>query len=176
MSFRIGRKHAAHTYPQSRATTTVPLARNSASGPEEDDVTIAVGPAGTQVPWNARESSGVPPQTAQFVPITPKATGIVNVKGVIALSATTATSIQLFVERDGTPTPVPLLETVNFTGPGAAAIPFDVIVGAGANGPPLALGVQANISIKLTSSVAAAAVLFQDSSTITVQEVSPATG
>lgn len=50
--FRIGRKFASHSYPDTRAATTVPYARNFAVGPGTvTDVTV-----GTPVPWGVIEA------------------------------------------------------------------------------------------------------------------------
>jgi hypothetical protein len=173
MAFRIGRKHAQHTYPESRATTTVPLARNSASGPDEStDIDTTV-----QVPWNVIENGAV---AGVNVPITPKTTGVIHVTGVITVASTDLTLVQLFVEVSGVDAPVPAAEAMTVAASAVVAIPFDVILGAGANGAPIAtplvIGATVPVQIRLAQTVGAGANIVALSSTISIQEVVPVTG
>jgi hypothetical protein len=71
MSFRIGRKFAQHTYPESRGIGGLPFARNSAQGPADQTIISTTAP-GTAIPWSILEvgSPGID------VPITPKVTGL----------------------------------------------------------------------------------------------------
>ncbi len=167
MPFRIGRKFAQHTYPQARATSTVPLARNSASGP----ATAQVIPASAFVTWSVIESGTV---AGVNVPITPKSTGIVHVTGVITVSSVDGATVELSVRNPDAIYPVPAAEVVTIPSADSVAIPFDVILGAGANGPALAIGVP--ISIRVQLDAGPEITVAATSSTISIREVTPVTG
>lgn len=178
MSFRIGRKHAQHAYPTSRAASSVPYARNFAAGPTAQDP-ISVTPATSSISWTAIESGAAP---GPLVPITPKSTGIIRIQGVVVVksNALTPVELQVLVKVNGGTLLVPLFEVVscapNVLGPpppgGFTAIPFLTETPFGA---PLPIGVAANVEIALSANDVGL-FLIVGSSTLDVQEVQAATG
>ena len=173
--FRIGRSRAQHSYPTSPRATTLPLARNSASGPDAGGAGgQVIGSAGAQIVWEDFEI-GVPPSAD--VPITPSVTGIVHVTGVIVILASVSNlNVHLRVQLGGVNVDVPASEIISTgeTPDQRVAIPFDVIIGSGENTPALDIGVTANIQIHLTPDDDITVVA--DSSTIHLQEVTLPTG
>jgi hypothetical protein len=163
--FRIGRKFARHTYPESPriGNALTAFARNFATGPKVD---TAIG-AGIQVPWNAVDA-GTPPTTAD-VPITCRSTGIVIVSGVVTIS---------------NPSGAPILVTATVQVDGVATTSFSattVPAGGEATIPVLAetdpgttpIGATHQIEISIDGN---GATIVGDGSSISVQEVSVATG
>lgn len=165
--FRIGRTFARHSYPDTRAATSVPYARNFAAGPAVDTA-VATAP-GTQVPWSAIEV-GAP---GVDVPITPKSTGVIHVDGVISVHNTSElpVDVQVEVQIGGVQNPVPASEKVTVAGLAFAAIPFNAdIVSA------QAVGVTKQIEILLIASASPAIQVIANSSSIEVLEEPVATG
>jgi len=171
--FRIGRSRAQHSYPEARRNTTVAFARNSASGPAAN-TPITTG-AGIQVPWSVIES-GAPASTD--VPITPRVTGIIHITGVLTITNPDEADsiVQLQVEIGDVVVPIPLAENVSLND-SVIPVPFDVIVGAGANGPALPVGVVSLVQIRVKEGgESSISELVQASCTIHIQEVSAVTG
>lgn len=164
--FRIGRKHAQHVYPSPRATTTVPYARNFASGPDEDtpivDETVSV-------PWSGIESGAAP---GILVPITRLSTGRIRISGVLTIAASTPGAVIQVQVWLTPPVGPPVMLTVPFaeanTVPAGAveAIPFLTVA--------MILAGTYNVEIRLISTGAAS--LIERSSTLELLEVPVATG
>lgn len=182
--FNRGRSKTAHGYPDTRSGANGPsvssLARNFALGPALES-SVSIGTAGTLVPWASIES-GAPAGTD--VPITPQVSGIVNVRGVITLrsSSSSAETVQIQIVVNGSPLLVPTQEVVavpsstELEGDWSFVIPFEVDVNVTTNGALLPLATVANISVLLTALADSVISLVDLSSTISVQEVIPATG
>jgi len=96
--FRIGRKHASHSYPDTggRASPPQPPGRNYAFGPA-NNTAIATTP-GTDVPWSVHES-GV---AGVDVPITLKTTGRLRVSAMLTINSLVASSVEVHVRIDDT--------------------------------------------------------------------------
>jgi hypothetical protein len=175
--FRIGRKFAQHSYPNSRAASTVPFARNFAAGPEQDQV-IPLG-VDTPVLWAAIES-GAPP--GPLVPITRLSTGIIRISGVLTVN--TEDLVQVVVRIRGTPPggppiilPVPLAENNTIASNSTEAIPFITETPF----PPLPFGGPippgtTTFEVLLFVTGTGTVRLIPASSTLDLQEVSLATG
>ena len=167
MSFRIGRKHAQHTYPEPRGSGTTPFARNFAYSQEGQNQPIPQDPAEVAVIWDPI-SSGAPAGTN--VPITPVSTGIIRILAVISVGKTVADgTVTITIHVNGVEIEPPESFRAEIDVDGFAAIP----VLAEVSGLPL--GVVANIQIFATSS-GVGAELIEESSSIEVQEVQAATG
>jgi len=171
--FRIGRKHASHSYPTSRAASSLPYARNFAAGPGTP-VTISVSP-GIAIPWAAIES-GAPPSTQ--VRITPRVTGIVQIRGVVEIkNGGVAPDIAaLFVVINGLTLPVPFsaefVVPPSGTASGSVMIPILTETPFGA---PLPIGLPADVKIVVSSAGGGLVLSFKGSS-LEIQEVQAATG
>lgn len=124
--FRIGRKFAQHSYPESRQNTTVPYASNFAEGPANS--TTAVTTDGTQVPWQvvAAGSPGVD------VPVTPSSTGALLFSGVISLKniAGEDTEVRVRLQTSSVDLPIPADERIIVPANGRAVIPILSLVSA----------------------------------------------
>jgi len=170
MAFRIGRKHAYHTYPEPRAATTVPYARNSAVGPT-DETPIAIGDGttgGTAIPWSVL-GVGSP---GTNVPITPKSTGLIVISGVMTVqnNAEAAVQVQVQVAANGVRLPLPEAEQVTVEPNGGyVAIPL-LAGGVGV------VGTTSNVSVILSASVDDAIELIPGSSSLEIEEVQAPTG
>ena len=119
--FRIGRSHAQHAYPDTRGgSALLLLARNFASGPEAAQ---AIPEAGAAVVWNAIDAGQAPPSAD--VPITPRSTGKIIVRGVIVAANASGSDWDVFVELvvDGVVQSPPAVVTTVPAG-GNASIPF----------------------------------------------------
>lgn len=203
--FRIGRKHAVHTYPESRTATTVPYARNFASTPKED---FALTDVETPIPWD-RIDGGAPLWDAG---VTYSTDDIVSFLGFtwISLVDNNTGNDPFFSPGDWSRnTVVPItprstgvvvihgvlaLENVSA---GAEQVEGTIFV----NGAPLllsisedlpsgetamvpfltqanllAVGVTAHVEVALSVTLDGSVVLVQDSSTIEVREMQFATG
>lgn len=170
MSEFVGRtgSQRVYSYPEApRGGYAAQFARNFASGPATT-TTIDIDP-GTQLPWDVIDS-GAPPGVN--VPITPRSSGIILVTGVISLKSSSEIDevVQLLIEVNGVPLPVPFLESNTISASGFEAIPFVAEITG------LAVGVAANVQVRLISSNATDIGATLDSSTINLQEVPAATG
>jgi hypothetical protein len=165
--FRIGRKHASHTYPDTpRGAGALSFARNFAIGPNTP-TTITTG--GVQVPWDIIESGASP---GVNVPITPRVTGRMLFAGVIQVTNNddVPVTISVQVQVQGSTLLVPLVqETVDANG--EAAIAFEILSLA-----LFTVGVPRNISVLVTASADVDVVLTTDNSTIEIEEKPFATG
>jgi hypothetical protein len=178
--FRIGRKSAQHSYPESRfAGLLGPFARNFAAGPLLPDV-VVVGDGitgGTPILWDIIES-GAPASIS--VPITPKSTGIIRITGVVAVKNSSGAAVNVLVQvaLNGVRQVVPFSEEVTvvnhapdaFNIGGAATLPI-VAELAG-----LVVGVTRLVSIVVTAETAVAINLLAATCTLDIQEVAAATG
>jgi hypothetical protein len=170
MSFRIGRKHAQHTYPQavSGGPGLAGYARNFAQGPAANQA-VPVSPGTLLTPWNPIESGAAPGST---VPITPKVTGLVLVTGTIEGAIAVEGEDNLFVQIDVDG--VPLLNPITGnpvgtgTGSGFMSVSFCVLA-------QLIVGETHHIGVIVSSSSGDVA-LNAHNSTISIQEVAAATG
>ncbi len=102
------------------------------------------------------------------VPITPRATGVVRIMGVVTVSNASGSTIsaQIVVQVGGVALPVPAALQTVIPNNGIAAIPFLAET-------ELPIGSTSNIEIFVTGS---GGTILTDSSSIEVQEVSVATG
>lgn len=206
MSFRIGRKHASHIYPQ-RSSALPLLARNFGSGPKND---VALPDSETPILWANIDSvsawdvgttyatddivfdsgetwislqdnnTGNDPSSSpafwtenSVIPITPIATGIVVIQGVLSVENNVAGAEGLLgaILVNGAPLPVPSAIEASFNleitdGP----VPFLAEVTG------LPLGVRADIQIELAADTVGGITLVGDGSTIEVREMQAATG
>lgn len=205
MSFRIGRKHAQHTYPLSRTATTVPYARNFASTPKED---FALTDVETPIPWD-RIDGGAP---LWDVDVTYSTGDIVSSLGFtwISLVDNNTGNDPFFSPGDwerNTVVPITprstgvvvihgVLALENVSGgsdtvegvilvngaPLLLSISEELLSGETAmvpfltQAPLLAIGVRAFVEVALSVTVDGSVVLVQDSSTIEVREMQAATG
>ena len=167
--FRIGRKFAQHSYPESRRNTTLPFARNSAFGPSAP---LSLTTGGVLVPWASVEAGAPPGSTS--IPITPQVTGIVRMIGMFLVQNTAVSSeIATFLVsiNGGPPIPVPSQATVDAgteLTPGFETLPFVLDL------PPLPVGTTSHISVLARSS--ADNTLTVTTATFDVQELPLATG
>ena len=169
--FRIGRKSAQHFYPERARGTALALARNFASGPEDD--TGIVGGGGTQIPWSAI-ASGAP--AGVHVPITPKSTGIILVVAVFTAKNSSSDpvvldTIQLNVQINDVSMTIPA--TVQHTIVDAQDTQAIQVM---AKTSALPIGVTANISILATQIAGSNLSVLSGTATLELQEVSDATG
>lgn len=176
--FRIGRKHAQHSYPEPPRGGTnppaTPFARNFASGPAiETNITIP----GVQVPWSAIDVAAppVPPATSVHIPITPQSTGVIRISGALTIKNKSGvdTVVVLVNPQVGDASlPFPLGDEVSIPPNGLAVIPIL------AEKTGLTVGVQALVSVLVSSETADVDTISieLESSTLDVQEVLAATG
>jgi hypothetical protein len=167
MSFRIGRKFAQHVYPESRASQSLPFARNSAFGPAPGAPLVGDTPG--EITWSTVESGG---GASVSVPITPRVTGIVLVTGVIQVANTTDDGEELTVQLGvgGVLHANPLegnqvAAAIGFV----TTVPIQAILG-------LPIGTPSLINVFVTANVTGELQLQAHNSWLTLQEVGPATG
>lgn len=162
MAHRIGRKYASETYPERAGGggAASAFARNFATGPKGSPAT------GVQIQWN---SIDVGPDPSGDIPITALSTGIMVISGVIGVSNTSGTLVlvTVAVQVEG----VTVTPTFQVTVPDGSfeAIPF-LVETTPADTP---VGVSKLIEVLVTGDGATTPV---DSSSISIQEVSVATG
>lgn len=174
MAFRIGRKYAQHSYPETGQSGVTPFAYNYAIGPATSP--LGMTQAGTTITWTRVESTGL--SSTGNVPITPEVTGRVRITATVEVQNQSELSAQdaaIHLLVNGTPVasfantiPASLgggntgLEVISFT--------FDLV-------PPaaLAVGATANISLVALSSTDDVA-LSVVAATIDIQERQVATG
>jgi hypothetical protein len=164
MGFRIGRKHAAHTYPSSQGNSTLLFARNFAQGPAAPQEITA---SPVNVGWASIESGATP---GTSVPITPKQTGLLLITGVVEMEngGEVPVNVQIQVAVGGITVATPATEVT--VGAGAfATVPVQALVGQ-------AVGATYDISLVVTVSVLSALTLNTNDSTLSVREVPAATG
>jgi len=177
----VGRtgSNRVYSYPEARRNTTVPFARNFAAGPSSNDgqkqplVVQGIGtPANNAVLWSNLEA-GTSPNV--LVPITPRSSGLIRISGVLSVINVDALSphyVWIVVVVDGVPLADPFLEQVTVPNGEApfAAVPFATET------PALAVGVTSTVEILAIADADSALQLVRASSTISLQEVTPATG
>jgi hypothetical protein len=164
-----------YSYPEPRFTGLVgPFARNFAAGPDNDGgdqplVVASVTPADNAIDWALLES-GTSPNVN--VPITPRSSGIVRISGVVTVSNSDAAAhtVQIIIGVNGAVVPAPAGETVTVPANGVVAVPFltETI--------PLPIGTTATVEILAVASSNGHLSAVLDSSTLDIQEVTPATG
>lgn len=178
--FRIGRKHAQHTYPDSPGRSAFLFARNFAQGPD-GNLTLT-DKVLHPIVWHFVDApAGISP-TAN-VPITPKTTGIVLITGVLGTvrnnDAANPASLQLFVDVSSSG-PHPQTHPV-------ASVSFDANSEGGVTGLEsvpfqvelfLPVGITTNIQfqVQANSTVTPNITITNLDSNLNVQEVPPATG
>lgn len=156
-----------HGYPDTRGGGAgVTFARNFATGPATAGIFVEVQP---QLPWEIIDSGASP---GVDVPITPRATGVVRIIGVVTVknASINPVSVQVIVQIDGVNLPFPSLETVMVDAGGTLAIPIL------AEQTGLAIGVMANVEIQVSADTVDAITYAIQSSSVEVQEVPVATG
>jgi hypothetical protein len=168
MPFRLGRKHASHTYPESRGVGSPPYARNSASGPAAL-YTVTATP--TRIPWGTLEV-GAP---GQEVTVTPKVTGLIHLIGVVESGANTENTGGLIVQIgiDGVlqDTPLEANPTGVLVGTSKTTVPIQAILGLFTLGIPVTFSLFVSVDSNLNP-----VNLGIDNSWLTLQEVSLPTG
>lgn len=172
--FRIGRKYAQHSYPDTRRDTTLPLARNFAVGPPVK-TSVTPNPSGFPIPWSVIESEGAVGPGVVNVPITPTTSAIAQVSGVITITNNGAASAtaQVLVQTVGPGSfvfaPENEFETI---APGATvAIPVSTL---GTNVSPIDSTVS--LQLLIVASPGSSLQLVENSTTFGIQEVPAATG
>lgn len=173
MAFRIGRNRAQHTYPQSRASGSLPFARNSAFGPATDTTILPGDPAapGAAIIFSTFESGGA----GTGVPITPRVTGIVLVTATIECVTLTEDPDQLTVQISvgaAPPTLVPLSGNSAPASVGEGSITsasFTMVLG-------LSVGITHHVSMWTSSNNSDMLSLQAHCSWLSLEEVQTATG
>jgi hypothetical protein len=165
--FRIGRRYAQHTYPDTpRGAGALSFARNFAEGP---GTPTTIDTSGVQVPWAFIES-GDP--VGVNVPITPRVTGRILFSGVVQVTNNDAApvTVQVQIQVNGSTLLVPLVqETVDANG--EAAIAFEILSLA-----LLPVGVTAQIQLQVTATADVDVVLSTNNTTLEIEEKPFATG
>ena len=171
--FRIGRKFAQHSYPESRRDSTLAFARNSAQGPG-GDAPVPVTTGGTQILWETIESGGGP---SEDVPITPLVTGRIRIIAMVAVTNTIGvpTTVKVVAQVEdvtipGSPVPEATVDESTDAGNGFETITyvFDTTL--------LPVGATKHIEILVTAGVDNAIELTLENSTLDIQELPAATG
>jgi hypothetical protein len=164
---RTGSKRV-YSYPEtSRAGRLSSLARNFATGPK---INTGVASAGTPIPWNAIDAGAVTP--TPNVPITCRSSGFVLLEGVVVVgnSDITDQTVSVQVQIDTVTQPIPLADQVTVQAGAFASIPVlaELIV---------AVGTTVTVQLFVSTTAADGLVtLSQESSSLSLQEVPPATG
>jgi hypothetical protein len=169
--FRIGRKHAQHSYPDTPRSAVASYARNSALGPQ-DRVQSLPAPLGANILWLTPEI-GV---AGANIPITPRVTGIVRVASVVvcqnAAFAPDAMVVELIL--DGVPIGLQTGSTIDAAteaGNGLITIPYEIIFAPGGGGnAPLTLAPH-TIAIHVTPSLGGVGTSVLALSTVDIQEL-----
>lgn len=164
---RTGSKRV-YSYPEANRFRNLsgPFANNFAYS---DDTDVAIAQAGTEVPWQFIASTGA---GGLDVPITPKSSSRVRITGVftVACQGEGSVDVQIRAKQDGVGINIPGAETVLVPNTSAIAIPFLIDV-AGLN-----IGQTYNYRIILFAEVDGVLTLVNQSSTLDIQEIGPATG
>lgn len=164
-----------HSYPDTpRGGGLSALARNFASGP--GDVT-AITQAGIQVPWDQIDVPASPPTTTD-VPITPRVSGEIVIRGALGVQNTSGNPAVVIVEvqLNGVSVLIPLHEefTVPVTNGGEETNGFvEVPILTKITIP---VGVAANIQIRVLALTDSVLSLTTNNSTLEIEEVLPSTG
>jgi hypothetical protein len=167
----VGRTGAlrVYSYPEtSRAGKLSSLARNFATGPK---INTGVASAGTQIPWNAIDAGAVTP--TPNVPITCRSSGFVLLEGVVVVgnSDITDQTVSVQVQIDSVTQPIPLADQVTVQAGAFAAIPVLAELSQ------FVIGTTITVQLLVSTTAADGLVtLSQESSSLSLQEVPPATG
>lgn len=173
--FRIGRKHAQHTYPDTPRAAVAAFARNSAVGPAGGPQGIIL--SGTPVPWSGIASGAATP--TPDVPITPKVTGVVRIIFTVVVEnvSNTDEDVGVAVQVNGV-----TKNTFSEEVPGTKSGVTGIVTISGVvdleppiAGTPLPVGVTSNIEIVLTAGTDSES-LQLDNATLDIQELPAATG
>jgi hypothetical protein len=162
------RRSAKYSYPQSRATLSLPFKRNFAQGPAADQpVTAVIGsPPPNKVGW-ATIQDGTPPGTN--VPVTPSVTGVFLVQGVVEVLNTTESlqilSVQLGSNGTVSAKPNSLATVPAAGGSTVTTVPIQALLG------PFPLGVPVDIQLFVSAQVTDTLTLQANNTTLSVQEV-----
>src|SRR5512147_2902491 len=163
--FRIGRKYAQHSYPESRRDTTVPYAGNFAQGPTDN---TAISSGGTQIPWTVI-ASGAP--AGVDIPITPKSSGRIRLVGQVVVDNISEGNATVSVQAqvDGVTISTPSSQTEFSTDITIDTVPFVLDL-------TLPVGVLANIQLLVTASGNDELELTAACSTLDISEIPAPTG
>ncbi len=169
MSEFVGRtgSQRVYSYPETRRSGDVlsAFARNFATGPK-----VTTGLSGdTLILWNAIDSFTATPSTD--VNITPRSTGILLITGVVSIQnggGGPVSSVVIEVQIDGVPLPVPA-----FIGLAPIAAGESISLPFMAEAQGVSIGVTAHVQILVNGD---GADIIGEGSTLSVQEVSAATG
>lgn len=170
--FRIGRKFAQHSYPDApRGAAAALLARNFAFGPA---TTTDIETSPTAIPWEGVDV-GAPGITAQ---ITPRVSGIVLISAVVAIKSLSGVQeiVTVDVSVNGFVLNVPFFNQITVEAGGFLVVPILTETNVATLGALLPIGVPATVSILLTANTDDVLQLSTDDSSISIQEVLPATG
>lgn len=166
MAFRIGRKYASETYPETGGArggaAGVALARNFGVGPKTP---TSIG-GGLQIEWNSLDAG---PSPSVDVLITPKVSGLVLVTGVVAVTNSTGAAIVLGIQVQVDGPPVGALLGATVPAHGSLTVPF-MVETTELDTP---VGVQSNVNVFVTGN---GLTLAPESSLCSAQEVTVASG
>ena len=165
----VGRtgSHRSYSYPETRRSGGSNFARNFATGPKSETGIED----GIQIPWNAIDAGGTTP--GPDVPITPLSTGVLLISGVVTAfnSSGAPLTVTVAIQVNGVSIPVPSDMSSLVEAGSSVAIPF-----MGETDPSdTPVGQTSNIQIFVTSDPDVGS-LLTDSSALSIQEVSVATG
>jgi hypothetical protein len=162
--FRIGRKFAQHSYPESRFGDGA-FARNFASGPPTGEGPTPIVTTGTPVSWETIES-GAPPGVN--VPITPHVTGRIRIIATIVVASVAGAGlVGIGAVIDGTPISTPQsFSAVVALGVVTVSFVLDVAVGFGPH----------TVQIRAVAGADNVLVLQPHDSTLDIQELGGTVG
>jgi hypothetical protein len=160
-----------HSYPETRGggNALLAFARNFASGPLE---VTTIPTAGIEVPWDPIYSGATP---GVDVPITPRATGLIRVSGVLDVknSSDTPETVNLVIRIGAIELAFPFLESNSLESGASEAIPF---LAETLSTEAFPLGATVNVRVFVTSTSDTDVQLIALASSIEVQEVAAPTG
>jgi hypothetical protein len=164
--FRIGRKHAQHSYPDTPRGAVAAFARNYASTNQNQDFSTGT----VDVAWQAIESGAAP---GTDVPVTPRVTGRVRIITTCVLINETLNpiNVSVFSRIDGSPVgeAAETVDAATETSNGESTITFVVDADA------LPVGAAHQVSVRCTSSSATADLTLAVAQ-VDIQELPAATG
>lgn len=176
MAFRIGRKHAQHSYPEPRGVPSS-IASNFALGPGTNQA-IAQSPGSTRAFTDTNGSVvAAGTLTSQGAPVTPRATGVLLVTGAVNVenvSDGAPVNVSVFIQVNGVTSTAPIAVATLSASTSFESIPISALIA------PLPLNVTAHVNLILVASAAGvnltAASGTAAPSTMNLQEVLPPTG
>lgn len=169
MTEYVGRTGAKrnYSYPENpRAAALGLFARNFASGPKVD---TNIADVEVNIPWN---SIDVPPNAGNTdVPITPRATGVVLISGMVAVANTSGAqcAVLITVKLDGVPIAPPTVMSPTVENGGLVIVPILIEV-------DIPVGETHAISVSAEGEAVSNVILVGEGSSLNLQEVSVATG